>query len=189
VSPASLPPAVISCLTDEGGAVVDMDEQVLPRGSGAASASVARISFLVRSGDGSERSISLVRKTLQPLTTGRHAKGSEDPRHWAYWRREAEAYSSGLLPSGPGLRAPRCFGVVDNDVYLQEVSGPAPSVEDAAWHLGRWQVGYNSARTGPGWLKTSSVAASRSPAWTGDWSMPIRGPFGSGSAGPSGTRP
>lgn len=120
-----------------------MDEEVVVRGSGAASARVTRVPLLVRSEDGSERPVTLVHKTLQRLTTGRHAKGSDDPRHWAYWRREAEAYSSGLLPRGPGLRAPRCFGVVDNDVYLEGVSGAAPSVEEAAWHLGPWQVGYD----------------------------------------------
>ncbi|TYB66713.1 phosphotransferase [Nonomuraea sp. PA05] len=30
-------------------------------------------------------------------------------RHWAYWRREPLAYTSGLLPRGPHLTTPRCL--------------------------------------------------------------------------------
>ena len=138
MSAANLPQAVSRCLIGEAGAILDVHEQVLDRGTGAATASLARVSLFVRSPDGGERPLTLARKTLRPLKTGRHAYGSEDPRHWAYWRREEEAYSSTLLPRGPGLRAPSCLGVVDNDVWLEEVRGPAPSVENAAQHLARW---------------------------------------------------
>jgi hypothetical protein len=151
VSAAHLPEVVGRSLTAEDGAIIDISEQPFDRGTGAATARVARVSLLVRSADGGERRISLVRKSLRPLGTGRHAYGSEDPRHWAYWRREAEAYSSRLLPQGPGLRAPRCFGVVDNDVWMEEVSGPAPTVDEAARHLATWQVGYNTRLDRP-WL-------------------------------------
>jgi hypothetical protein len=151
VGAANLPPVVSRCVTGEDGAIVDINEQVLDRGTGAATASLARVSLLVRSRDGGERRITLVRKSLRPLTTGRHAHGSEDRRHWAYWRREAEAYSSTLLPQGPGLRAPRCFGVVDNDIWLEEVSGPAPTVQDAAQHLALWQAGYHAQLDRP-WM-------------------------------------
>jgi hypothetical protein len=49
-----------------------------------------------------------------------------------------------LDPIAPRPRptSPRCFGVVNNDVWLEEVSGPAPAVEDTAWHLAHWQVGH-----------------------------------------------
>ncbi len=151
MSAANIPQAVRRCLVGEDGAIVDIDEQVLERGTGAATARLAQVSLLVRSPDGAERPVTLVRKTLRPLTTGRHAYGSDDPRHWSYWRREAEAYSSTLLPRGPGLRAPKCFAVVDNNVWLEEVSGPAPSVEDAARHLAGWQVGYESQLDRP-WM-------------------------------------
>jgi hypothetical protein len=144
VSAANLPQAVGRCVTGEDGAIIDIDERVLNRGTGAATAGLAQVSLLVRSADGGERRITLVRKTFCPLRAGRHAHGSEDPRHWAYWRREAEAYSSTLLPKGPGLRAPRCFGVVDNDVWLEEVGGPAPALEDAARHLALWQAGFDT---------------------------------------------
>lgn len=144
------------CLIGNDGAIIDIDEHVLDRGTGAATASLARVSLLVRSPDGRERPINLVRKTFKPLTTGRHAYGSEDPRHWAYWRREAEAYASTLLPRGPGLRAPRCFGVIDNNVWLEEVSGQAPSVEDAAGCLARWQVGYDAQLDRP-WMARDQI--------------------------------
>src|SRR5262245_51467453 len=46
----------------------------------------------------------------------------DDPTAWFYWKREPLAYQSGLLADLPGgLRAPRCFGVVelpDGDNWL-----------------------------------------------------------------------
>ena len=48
--------------------------------------------------------------------------GSDDPTHPFYWRRELEAYRSGLLTDlSRGLAAPRCFGVEarpDGSVWL-----------------------------------------------------------------------
>lgn len=82
----------------------------------------------------------IVRKTARPLSSGRHAAYAGDPEHWAYWRREPLAYASGILPSGPGLAAPRCLGVVDDVVYLAEVSGSTESAEIAARRLGAWQA-------------------------------------------------
>jgi hypothetical protein len=83
----------------------------------------------------------MVRKEFRPLATGRHAAGAADPRHWAYWRRESLAYASGVLPTGPGLAAPRCYGVVDDVVYLQVVEGAPESPRVAARRLGAWQAG------------------------------------------------
>ncbi|MGW1341627.1 aminoglycoside phosphotransferase family protein [Kribbella sp. NPDC002412] len=37
--------------------------------------------------------------------------GVEDPRHHAYWQRQALVASSGVVASTPGLRAPACLGV------------------------------------------------------------------------------
>ncbi len=82
----------------------------------------------------------VVRKRLRPETVGRHAAGADDPRHWAYWRREVEAYSSDLLPAGPGLRAPRCLAVEGDAIYLEEVIGDPPAVDHAARVLAAWQV-------------------------------------------------
>ena len=47
--------------------------------------------------------------------------------------------------------SPKCFGVVDNEVWLEEVSGPVPTVEDAARHLARWQVAYGAQLDRP-WM-------------------------------------
>ena len=147
----TLPAAVEQCLVGHSGVVVVSDEQVIERGTGAATASLARVRLVVRDPDGAECPMTVVRKTLRPLSTGRHAFGSEDPRHWAYWRREAEAYSSSLLPRGPGLRAPRCFGVVDNDIWLEDVSGTAPTAEEAVQSLAGWQLGYDAGLDRP-WM-------------------------------------
>ncbi|MEV6293277.1 aminoglycoside phosphotransferase [Streptomyces sp. NPDC051896] len=55
---------------------------------------------------------------------------SEDPRHWNYWRREAEVYESGLAGvwRPAGLRGPRLLAAVeraDGDValWLEDVPG------------------------------------------------------------------
>jgi hypothetical protein len=70
-----------------------------------------------------------------------------------YWRREILAYQSGLLEQlPPGVRAPRCYGVVENEdgawvwmEYFKEATGEAWSLDDferAARHLGRFQGTY-----------------------------------------------
>jgi aminoglycoside phosphotransferase (APT) family kinase protein len=97
----------------------------------------------LRTRHGGECWFRIVRKTIEPLTGGRHAALAGHPRHWAYWPRESHAYRSGLLPVGPGLRAPRCFGVVGSQVFLEEVDGTPPSVRQAAEHLAAWQVDYD----------------------------------------------
>jgi hypothetical protein len=111
----------------------------ISQGTGAATAAVARLTGRLRAG-ASELPLAMIRKRFQPLPGGRHAAAATDPRHWAYWRREPLAYAAGLLPSGPGLSAPRCYGVVDDVVYLAEVAGPAESPTVAALRLGAWQA-------------------------------------------------
>lgn len=77
--------------------------------------------------------------------------GSVDPRHWNYWRREADLYHSGLLNTLPGgIAAPRCYGVTELrpgvvGVWLEAIAGLSAldwSVERfglAAQHLGQTQ--------------------------------------------------
>jgi hypothetical protein len=81
---------------------------------------------------------SVIVKELRP----QDFPGSVQPDHWAYWRREALAYTSGLLPSGPYLVAPRCHGVVDESdritLYLEDLSGPHADLVSAAYALGSW---------------------------------------------------
>jgi hypothetical protein len=107
--------------------------------SGAATGAVARLSGTARCGT-EELPFRLVRKEFRPVRTGRHAPHAGDPRHWAYWRREPLAYAGGLLPAGPGLAAPHCYGVVDDVVYLADVDGAAESPHLAAHRLGAWQA-------------------------------------------------
>ena len=108
-------------------------------GTGAATGAVTRLVGTARAG-GREHGFTMVRKEFRPLRSGRHAAGAGDPRHWAYWRREPLAYASALLPAGPGLAAPRCYGVVDDVLYLQDVRGAAESPHVAARRLGAWQA-------------------------------------------------
>jgi Phosphotransferase enzyme family len=100
-------------------------------------------------------------------------RSGEEESHWYYWRREAEAYRSGLLAGlGGGLRAPRCELVADRDdgsvaLWLEDLRGdPASSwsldrYHRAARHLGEAQGGYIAGRPLPdepwlsrGWLRS-----------------------------------
>jgi Phosphotransferase enzyme family len=135
----SVPDAVLADIVGRAGAqLVSCRHEPITGSSGAATGQVSRLVGVARS-DGVDVPFRIVRKTFRPLSSGRHAPYAGDPAHWAYWRREPLAYASGILPSGPGLAAPRCHGVVDDVVYLAEVSGRGESAEVAALRLGAWQ--------------------------------------------------
>jgi hypothetical protein len=81
---------------------------------------------------------------LKVLTRAKetHAQwaASDDPRHWNYWRREAQAYESGLAQvwQSYGIRAPRLLARVerpDGDValWLEDLPGEPGS----SWSLDR----------------------------------------------------
>jgi len=88
-------------------------------------------------------------------------RSGDEESHWYYWRREAEAYRSGLLAGlGGGLRAPRCDLVVDRGdgsvaLWLEDLRGdPASSwsldrYQQAARHLGHAQGEFIAARQVP----------------------------------------
>jgi len=120
--------------------VVGCSAEPIATGTGAATGAVTRLIGRAQAG-GREHRFAMVRKEFRPLVAGRHAAGATDPSHWAYWRREPLAYASGALPAGPGLAAPRCYGVVDDVVYLQDVRGTPESPGVAARRLGAWQAG------------------------------------------------
>lgn len=153
-----LPPEVIARL----GAGIDsgrvISEERLDLGAGAATGRVRRLEVEVASPDGSSRTVAIVGKRLIPLTAGRHAAGAQDPRHWAHWRREANAYLAGIIPAGPGLRGPACLGVVDDELYLEEVTGERPTLERAAHVLAGWQQRYDAEADRP-WLCVDQLAA------------------------------
>ena len=132
----SLPPAVLAAVG--GSELVDIMVEPLTGGTGAATATVDRLTLRIRDGSGALSSRHLVRKALRPLTEGRHAVASRAVDHWAYWRREALAYASGLLPTGPGLAAPRLFAVDGDVLYIEEVRGEPEWPAVAARRLGEW---------------------------------------------------
>jgi hypothetical protein len=140
VRPDLIPPTVVRAATGSSDAVlIGCDVKPITHGSGAATVGVARLIGRVRSGTREQR-LTVIRKTCQPVTTGRHAIAAANPRHWAYWRREPLAYESAIVPTGPGLVAPRCYAVVDDVIYLQDVIGVAESPHLAARRLGAWQA-------------------------------------------------
>lgn len=101
----------------------------------------------------SSGSWSVVAKVLRHGAGGSPAwQSGRDPDHWYYWRREAEAFASGVLGRlAAPLRAPRCLGVFERGdgsaaVWMEDLAG-TPSAADwnleryrlAAFHLGRAQ--------------------------------------------------
>jgi hypothetical protein len=135
-----LHPAAIAAGADPCDAeLLECDATPIVGSTGAATAEVTRLAGLVRTG-ARELPFTMVRKTFRPMTSGRHAAAAREQTHWAYWRRELLAYATKAVPSGPHLTAPRCFGVTDDAVYLQDVTGPTESAATAATRLGAWQA-------------------------------------------------
>ena len=107
----------------------------------------------------------------------------EDPSHEQYWKREAEAYRTGLLSDLPGrLVAPRCFDVVehaDRGIWLwleaidDEYGGTWPLARYglAARHLGQFNGAYLTGRPLPAapWLARDWLRQ-----WTGRHADPTR---------------
>lgn len=96
---------------------------------------------------------SVVLKLLAHSGAGSPAwRSGRDPDHWYYWRREADAFASGVLDRlvAP-LRTPKCFGVFHHGdgsvaIWLEDLrhtpsaaSWDIPRYGLAARHLGRSQ--------------------------------------------------
>ncbi|HKH03734.1 MAG TPA: hypothetical protein VKA65_01120 [Acidimicrobiales bacterium] len=119
------------------------------------------------------------RRAVVKVLTPTAGAGSERWRsgvhaaHWYYWRREADAYASGLLASlSGGLRAPACHLVAarpDGTValWLDDVAGtpatawPLERYGVAARHLGEAQGAFVAGRPLPadGWLSRDWLRA------------------------------
>lgn len=151
-----LPPEVVRAAGGDGD-LLDVVAEPLGGGTGAATASVVRFRGRVQR-DGQVVPFSLVRKTVRPVTAGRHAAAAVRPDHWAHWRREPLAYASGLLPDGPHLFSPHCFGAGEDVVHLEDVTGPAPSPVEAAAALARWQTPTHVAPPVRPWLADHPLA-------------------------------
>jgi hypothetical protein len=132
-----VPEVVVRAVCGES-TLVDVREVPIRGSSGAATGEVTRVTGRVTAG-GRSNAVSMIRKVVRPLTTGRHAQASRSLNHWAYWLREPLAYQAEVPPAGPGLRAPRCYGVVEDTIYLEDVAGAPAQLEPAAQHLAAWQ--------------------------------------------------
>jgi hypothetical protein len=164
-----LPAGVLRALTgrDDATPVARTDEPVRIS-SGVATGGVWRVRGTASTGGG-EVPFRLIVKALTPPAPGPRAAAANDKRHWAYWRREALAYGSDLLPAGP-LRPPRCLGIDQEPhrilLYLAEAPGGMPDLDGlvrAARHLGAWQGGYLHGYLGGGvppsdWLAGHQLA-------------------------------
>lgn len=151
-----VPAQVLAAVVDQPGAeLLSCRGEPITTGSGAATSAVLRLTGTARC-TGVEVPFRLVRKELRAVTDGPHAAYADDPRHWTYWRREPLAYVSGLLPTGPGLAAPRCYGVVDDVIYLADIDGEPESPCVAARRLGAWQA--TSVVPDVPWLSGHQVA-------------------------------
>jgi hypothetical protein len=142
VTRVPLPDGVLRALTGRDAAVLTRTDEAVRISNGVATAGVWRVRGTARAG-GEEVPFRLVVKALTPPQPSAH-----DARHWAYWRREALAYRSDLLPVSD-LAPPRCFGVVETPqrilLYLAEATGAMPDsggLARAARYLGAWQGGY-----------------------------------------------
>jgi hypothetical protein len=156
------------------GTLVSCRAEPIDTGTGAATGGVARLRGELRTGAG-VRPFTLIRKRARAASTGRHAAGARDPRHFAYWRREPLAYASGLLPRGPGLTAPHCYGVVGDTVYLADAAGTPETTGRAARRLAAWQV--STPVPDVDWLAGHQLAQ-RLAVTTLDWAgMPVADPL------------
>lgn len=139
------------------------------------SGGVHRISGIARSND-REIAWSVIVKILRQSRIQLDADTevqTSDPRGWAYWRREADVYTSGLLGDLDGLDglvAPRCFGSDEMDgevaIWLEDLPDQGPPIWPleryglAARHLGRFNGSYLIQRPLPShsWLSSGRVS-------------------------------
>ncbi|HEY0069045.1 MAG TPA: hypothetical protein VGE04_03660, partial [Chloroflexia bacterium] len=147
----------------------DWRVEVVEASMGAATGGVYRVAGNAMCG-GAKASWSVILKVVSAGAPGGH-NDFRDEAHPLYWKREALAYASGLLDDLPGgIRAPRCYDVVEVDgdtvwLWLEEVQDEHAegwSLEQyarAAECLGRFNGAYLAGRPLPAhwWLvKTGS---------------------------------
>lgn len=86
-------------------------------------------------------------------------RSGADVTHWYYWRREADAYRSGLLDRlGGGLRAPRCELIAERAdgsvaLWLEDLPGEAAST----WSIDRYRLAARHLGQAQGELATGGA--------------------------------
>jgi hypothetical protein len=160
IDQATLTPLVQSALGSKTVEVVNWECEQLHGGIGLGTA-IYRFS-----GEGHDRGQkvpwSLILKTLCP------AEDNANVSAWNYYKREADAYQSGLLDDLPGgLAAPRCFGVTEHPdgtcwIWLEDVAEeigshwPLEHFGVVARHAGQFNGAYLVERSLPSWPWLSS---------------------------------
>jgi hypothetical protein len=110
------------------------------------------------------------------LSSEANPSGGANPSDWNYWKRELEAYQSGLLTRLPaGIAAPRCYGITqvgetDYQIWLEDVRETMPvwSLErygTSARHLGQFNGAYLSGYPLP--LEHPWIGYGRTQEWLG----------------------
>jgi hypothetical protein len=93
-------------------------------------------------------------------------RSGEEESHWYYWRREALAYSSGLLDAfSLDLRAPQCLGVFDRHdgsvaIWLEDLRHAQPAT---GWGIERYRAAARALGQGQG--RTHTVARGSTGPW------------------------
>ena len=143
----------------EAATVGDWRVDVVEAGMGAATGGIYRVAGSAVAG-GSRVSWSAILKVVC-LNAQRVQAAFEDEAHPLYWKREALAYTSGLLDDLPGgVKAPRCYGVEEVDeftcwLWLEEVKDAGTKLwgleqyARAAGCLGRFNGAYLAGRSMP----------------------------------------
>ncbi|WP_170609095.1 phosphotransferase [Ruegeria arenilitoris] len=118
--------------------------------------------------NGVERAYQLVEKVCRVMPPGR------EPGSWLYWKREAQAYASGLL-DGPfsGIRAPDCYGVTytrepSARVFVEAVTDEQPEWSaDTHVHAARALGSFSASVAGtPDTERHNWMAVGRAHSWT-----------------------
>jgi hypothetical protein len=146
INKKTLTPLVRKSLNSETVEIVGWECKQVHGGAGTGT-EIHRISGQARGNDKDER-WSLILKILKPSVE------STDVSTWNYYKREADAYQSGLLAGLPGgLCAPHCYGVQNHQdgvswIWLEDVRddiGPRWPIEHyglVARQLGRFNGKY-----------------------------------------------
>jgi len=160
IDQATLTPLVQSALNRQTVEVLDWGYEQLHGGAGLGT-TIYRFSGGAHD-QGQKVPWSLILKTLCP------AEDNTNLSAWNYYKREADAYQSGLLDDLPGgLVAPRCFGIVEHPdgscrIWLEDVGEeigshwPLEHFGVVARHAGQLNGAYLVERSLPSWPWLSS---------------------------------